>query len=80
MPLPLKIRDLMPAGFLGVLADELGLGSTTDLVQIIKRERSSSKHWPAVVALAQKTNREGFDKWAAANPDKLPAQAFAPAA
>lgn len=68
----LRIRDLMPDGFLGTLADTTGSTSTPDLSQIVLRERSSSKHWSAVLALAEKTNPEGFALWAAANPDKLP--------
>lgn len=69
-----KLRHLMPQGFLGTLADSTGCTSVPDLSQIVLRERSSSKHWPAVLALAEKSNPEGFALWAAANPDKLPAE------
>ncbi len=70
---PPKLRDLMPDGFLGTLADKTGCTSVPDLSQIVRRERSRSKYWPAVLALAEATNPQGYAAWAAANPDKLPA-------
>lgn len=57
------MRALMPAGFLGTLADRTGCTSVPDLSQIVLRERTSSKHWPAVEALARETNPEGFAQW-----------------
>lgn len=64
---PIRMWDLMPAGYLGTLADRLKLGSTTDLCQIVKRERTTSKHWAAVEQLARETNPEGFAQWQAAH-------------
>ncbi len=70
---PPKLRQLMPEGFLGTLADRTGCTSVPDLSQIVLRERSNSKYWPAVLALAQQTNPQGYAAWAALNPDKVPA-------
>jgi hypothetical protein len=70
-PLP-GIRKLMPEGFLGTLADRTGCTAMPDLSQIVLRERSRSKYWPAVLQLAQETNPQGYAAWAAANPDKVP--------
>jgi len=72
-PPPPGIRNLMPEGFLGILADRTGCTSMPDLSQIVLRERSRSKYWPAVLKLAEETNPTGFAAWAAANPDKVPA-------
>ena len=76
-PPPPGIRNLMPEGFLGILADRTGCTSMPDLSQIVLRERSTSKYWPAVLALAEATNPQGYAAWVAANPDKLPAVAQA---
>ena len=70
---PPGIRKLMPEGFLGTLADRTGCTSMPDLSQIVLRERTNSKYWPAVLKLAEETNPTGFATWAAANPDKVPA-------
>jgi hypothetical protein len=67
----------MPEGFLGILADRTGCTSMPDLSQIVLRERTRSKYWPAVLKLAEETNPQGFAIWAAANPDKVPAVAQA---
>ena len=61
-----KMRDLMPAGFLGTLADRTNCTSVPDLSQIVLRERLSSKYWPAVEQLARETNPAGFAQWQAA--------------
>ncbi|MVN78944.1 hypothetical protein GO988_21655 [Hymenobacter sp. HMF4947] len=74
---PPKMRQLMPEGFLGTLADRTGCTSIPDLSQIVLRERVKSKYWPAVLALAEATNPQGYAAWAQANPDKLPAVAQA---
>ena len=76
-PPPPGIRKLMPEGFLGTLADRTGCTSMPDLSQIVLRERTNSKYWPAVLALAQETNPQGYATWAAANPDKVPTVAQA---
>ena len=72
-PPPPGIRKLMPEGFLGTLADRTGCTSMPDLSQIVLRERTASKYWPAVLKLAEETNPTGYATWAAANPDKVPA-------
>lgn len=72
---PPKLRQLMPEGYLSLLADRTGCTSMPDLSQIVLRERSTSKYWPAVLALAEATNPTGYAAWVAANPDKLPAVA-----
>lgn len=61
------MRELMPDGFLGTLADRTGCKSVPDLSQIVLRERTTSKYWPAVEALAKQTNPEGFARWQAAH-------------
>jgi hypothetical protein len=60
-----KMRELMPSGFLGILADRTGCTSVPDLSQIVLRERKTSKYWPQVEKLAQETNPEGFAQWQA---------------
>ena len=62
-----KMRELMPDGFLGTLADRTGCKSVPDLSQIVLRERTTSKYWPAVEALAKETNPTGFAQWEAAH-------------
>lgn len=74
MPTSPKMRALMPAGFLGTLADRTGCTSVPDLSQIVLRERTNSKYWPAVEALAKEHNPEGFAQWEAAH---IPAHAVA---
>lgn len=74
---PPKLRQLMPEGYLSLLADRTGCTSMPDLSQIVLRERSGSKYWPAVLALAEATNPQGYAAWAAQNPDKLPTVAQA---
>jgi hypothetical protein len=68
-----KMRELMPAGFLRLLSDRTGCANDPVLTTVIARERHTSKYWPAVVKLAQETNPAGYDDWATANPEKLPA-------
>lgn len=70
---PQKIRELMPEGYLGQLVDATGSKNYSNLAQIVRNEHSTSKHWPAVLALAEATHPARFAAWAAANPDKLPA-------
>lgn len=62
-----KMRELMPDGFLGMLADRTGCKSVPDLSQIVLRERTTSKYWPAVLALALETNPAGYAAWEAAH-------------
>lgn len=70
---PQKIRELMPDGYLAKLITSTGSKNYSNLAQIVRNEHTGSKHWPAVLALAEAANPEGFARWAAANPDKLPA-------
>lgn len=68
-----KMRELMPPGFLGTLADRTHCTSVPDLSQIVLRERTSSKYWPAVEQLARETNPTGFARWQAARPTPVAA-------
>jgi len=73
----LKIRELMPEGYLAKLMDLTGTKNYSNLAQIVRNEHTTSKHWPAVLALAEETAPARYALWAAANPDKLPAVAQA---
>jgi hypothetical protein len=72
METPTKIRQLMPQGFGPLLADATGMTDPSAISRLVNYEQVSNRNWPAVVALAEKTNPDGFAKWAAANPEKLP--------
>ena len=74
---PTSIRDLMPDNYTVELAKLTGSKNVSNLSQIVRLEHAASKYWPAVLALAEKTNPQGYARWAAANPDKLPAVAQA---
>lgn len=76
-PPPLKIRALMPDGYLATLVERTGCMNYSNLAQIVRNQFHKSKYWPAVLALAEETNPQGFAAWAAQNPDKLPAVAQA---
>ncbi|MBO2009209.1 hypothetical protein [Hymenobacter negativus] len=67
MDTPVKMRQLMPPGFLGILADRTRCTSVPDLSQIVLRERTTSKYWPEVEKLARETNPAGFADWQAAH-------------
>lgn len=67
-----KIRELMPPGFLRTLSDITGCTNDPVLTTVIARERHTSKYWPAVLELAEKTDPAGYADWVAANPEKLP--------
>jgi hypothetical protein len=69
---PPKIRDLMPQGYLAQLVDRTGCASYSNLAQLVRNQHSTSKYWPAVLALAEVTNPQGYAAWVEANPDKLP--------
>ena len=73
MDTPPKMRQLMPEGFLAILADRTGSMSMQGLSQIVRFERVTSKHWPAVAQLAQETNPTGFAAWQAAKGVPVPA-------
>ncbi|TPG66097.1 hypothetical protein EAH73_12060 [Hymenobacter nivis] len=62
----------MPEGYLAQLMDRTKCMSYANLSQLVRNQHHTSKYWPAILALAEETNPEGFAAWAAANPDKLP--------
>lgn len=74
---PQKIRDLMPDGYLSQLVASTGSKNYSNLAQIVRNEHTTSKHWPAVLALAEQTHPERYALWTAAHPEKLPAPAVA---
>lgn len=63
---PPTIRDLMPDGYLAVLAERTGMKTVSNISQLVLRQQTSSTHWPQVEKLAQETNPEGFARWQAA--------------
>jgi hypothetical protein len=75
--IPLSIRELMPGNYTVELAKLTGSKNLSNLSQIVRLEHSASKYWPAVLALAEATNPEGYTAWAAANPNMVPAVAQA---
>ena len=66
------MRELMPPGFLPLLCKQTGTANLSNMSQVVNLENNRSAAWPAVLALAEKTNPEGFAKWAETNPEKLP--------
>ena len=64
---PPKIRDLMPDNYTVALSTQTGCKNVSNLSQIVRLEHTKSKYWPAVEALAQKTNPQGFQAWKAAH-------------
>ena len=69
----LSIRDLMPTNYTVELARRTGCKNISNLSQIVRLEHTASKYWPAVEQLARETNPTGYEAWATANPDKMPA-------
>ncbi|QNH60716.1 hypothetical protein [Hymenobacter sediminicola] len=61
-----SIRSMMPEGFLKMLAESTGCRQRATLSGIVTYETTSSKYWPAIEALAQETDPEGFARWQAA--------------
>jgi hypothetical protein len=74
---PTSIRDLMPDNYTVELAKLTGSKNVSNLSQIVRLEHTASKYWPAVLALAEKTNPKGYAAWVAQNPDKVPTVAQA---
>ena len=72
-PPPPPIRDLMPENYTVILAKRTNCKNVSNLSQIVRLEHTTSKYWPAVLALAEETNPQAYAAWASANPDKLPA-------
>ncbi|MDF7810739.1 hypothetical protein [Hymenobacter sp. YC55] len=61
------MRQLMPEGYIAELAVRTGMSNPSNIVQLVKREQTTSKHWPAVKKLALETNPEGLSQWEAAH-------------
>jgi hypothetical protein len=74
---PPTIKEVLGEGWMKPLAQLSGVKDSATLSRLVNLEYHTSKHWPAVLTLAQKTNPTGFATWAAANPDKVPAVAQA---
>ncbi|MGY3090585.1 hypothetical protein ACVWYF_003640 [Hymenobacter sp. UYAg731] len=64
---PIEFRDLMPEGFVPLLAKATGLTDPSAISKLVRYPNPKSKHWPHAAALAQKTNPEGFARWEAAH-------------
>jgi hypothetical protein len=56
----------MPDNYTVTLSAQTGCKNVSNLSQIVRLEHTNSKYWPAVEALAQKTNPTGFAAWKAA--------------
>ncbi|MGI4862396.1 MAG: hypothetical protein ACRYFZ_00620 [Janthinobacterium lividum] len=65
-------RDLMPKGFLPQLSKDSGVTDPSALSRVVRYEQTKHKAWPFALAIAEKNDPDGFAKWAAANPEKLP--------
>ena len=61
-----RIRQLMPAGYLRTLQLRTNCKQKATLNDVVLSESTGSKYWPAVEALAQETNPDGFAEWQAA--------------
>lgn len=59
-------RDLMPEGFVPILAKRTGLTDPSAISKLVRYPNPKSKHWPAAAQLARETNPEGFAAWEAA--------------
>jgi hypothetical protein len=62
---PPSIRDLMPDNYTVQLSALTKCKNVSNLSQIVRLEHTKSKYWPAVEALAEKTNPTGFAAWKA---------------
>jgi len=67
------IRELMPNGFLRELIARTKCRQSAYLSNIVLCESVGSKYWPAVEALAQETNPEGFASWKASQDEPVSA-------
>ncbi|SNC62440.1 hypothetical protein SAMN06265337_0670 [Hymenobacter gelipurpurascens] len=57
------MRELMPTGFIKELARRTGCKSASQLSGVISLENTGSRLWPAIEALAEETNPDGFARW-----------------
>jgi hypothetical protein len=64
----------MPAGFSRTLVERTGCKQKQTMSDVVLSENPRAKYWPAVLQLAEETDPTAYAAWAAANPDKLPAQ------
>ncbi len=63
----LRIRDLMPRGFVGLLVKATGITDPAAISKLVNLEQTTYTGWSAVVKLAQETNPQGFAQWEAAH-------------
>jgi len=61
-----EFRDLMPQGFVPLLAQATGLTDPSAISKLVRYPNPKSKHWPAAAKLAQETDPEGYARWVAA--------------
>lgn len=54
------IRDLMPEGYLPKIAELTGV-SRSNISNVVRDERTTSKIWPAVEKLAKDTNAAAYE-------------------
>lgn len=71
----LRIRDLMPKGYIRKLYELTGCKSKSSLSDTVTYEVDTSQYWPAVLRLAAETNPEGFAQWQAAQTQPVAAGA-----
>ena len=60
-----RMRALMPAGFIGLLAERTGVTDPAAISKLVNLQQTKSQYWPAVEALAHAHNPEGFATWQA---------------
>lgn len=56
----IPIRDLMPDGYLPKLVEMTGV-SRSNISNIVRDERTTSKIWPSVEKLAKETNAAAYE-------------------
>jgi hypothetical protein len=62
----LKMRDLMPDGYLSILIGRTKCMQRSTISGVVLAEQTTSKYWPAIEQLAKETNPEGFARWESA--------------
>lgn len=68
-----RIRDLMPDGFLFTLIERTGCKQKQTISDVVRFETNGSRYWPAVLQLAEETDPDGFARWKDAQPSSTPA-------
>ena len=61
------MKEVLGDGWMKPLAQRSGVKDSGTLSRLVNYEHTTSKHWPAVVALAKETNPAGFAAWEAAH-------------